>query len=75
VKGKRLQTIVPAPLFEAIEQLLWTGLYGATRGDVVHRLISESVVRRVSEGLIKIEELHEDWTQSRRSRDRFTQTR
>lgn len=54
----RLSCTTSAPIGEAIEQLLWSGLYGRTRAAVVERLICEAIETKARAGLVKLEDLH-----------------
>jgi len=58
----RFSCTTSAPIGEAIEKLLWTGLYGRTRAAVVERLVSEAIEAKVRAGLVRIEELQEPRT-------------
>ena len=50
----RLSCTTSTQIGEAVEQLLWSGLYGNNRAAVVERLISDAVMAHVKDGLLKI---------------------
>lgn len=58
-KRVRLNCQTTAQVGEAIEQLLWTGLYGSSRAAVVERLVCEALQEKARAGLIKVEDLRE----------------
>jgi hypothetical protein len=53
----RLSCTTSPQISEAIEQLLWSGLYGNSRAQVVERLIADAVVAKIRERVIKVEDL------------------
>lgn len=55
----RLSCTATAQIGEAIEVLLWGGLHGNNRSEVVQRLISDAICRLAHEGYIDIRELQE----------------
>lgn len=55
----RLSCTVPLQIGEAVELLLWGGLHGGNRAEVVSRLISNAVVQLIRDGYIKASELQE----------------
>jgi len=58
-KRVRLSCTVTAQIGEAVERLLWSGLHGNNRAEVVNRLVSDSVVRLIRDGYITVEEIQE----------------
>lgn len=59
-KGRiRLACTATAQMGEAIELLLWGGLHGRTRADVVERLLSQAICTLVHDGYIDIREIQE----------------
>jgi hypothetical protein len=56
MKRKRMSFSASEEVVEAIESLLWTGLNGRNRADVIERLICEAIRERVSSGSLKIDE-------------------
>lgn len=59
-KGRvRLSCTVPLQIGEAVELLLWGGLHGNNRAEVVSRLVSNAVVQLIRDGYIKASELQE----------------
>lgn len=55
----RVAAAVTPQISEAIDKLLWSGLYGTTRADVVSRLLSEGIVRCLVDGLVGLGDLRE----------------
>jgi hypothetical protein len=58
-KRVRLSCTTSAQVSEAIEALLWQGIHGRTRAEVVERLICQALCQKVRQGLIRLEDLQE----------------
>lgn len=58
-KSVKVSTIVSAPVGEAIECLLWQGLHGSTRSEVVRRLIEQAVELQIVRGHLRHDQLTE----------------
>lgn len=56
-KRIRLSCTTSPQISEAIEQLLWSGLYGSSRAQVVERLICDAVGQKISTGLVRVKDL------------------
>lgn len=55
----RLYCTATPQMGEAVEKLLWTGLFGLNRSQVVERLLSEAIGRHLADGVLKLEDLRE----------------
>jgi hypothetical protein len=55
----RLSCTTTPQVGEAVEQLLWSGLYGNNRAEVISRLIGDGISRAIAAGLVDPKTLRE----------------
>ena len=58
-KRVRLYCSTSPQVSEAVERLLWQGLHGSTRSEVVERLICQAVELNIVRGHLKHDQLSE----------------
>lgn len=60
-KASRVKITVKlsAPVSQALDALLWSGLYGETREEVVERLVCERVMTLLRKGTLRREDIWE----------------
>jgi hypothetical protein len=59
-KLAKLSCAVSPQVAEAVECLLWQGLHGSTRSEVVRRLIEQAVELQIVRGHLRHDQLNED---------------
>lgn len=57
--GVKVSATVSPQIGEAIDVLLWQGLHGSTRAEVVKRLLAQAVELQIVRGHLKHEQLSE----------------
>jgi len=65
-KRVRLQCTATLQISEAIEKLLWGGLHGKTRSEVVERLLCEAVLAKIDNGELKVDDIREQTAEGSR---------
>jgi len=58
----RLSCTTSPQVGEAVEALLWSGLYGRTRAEVVERLLCDAVAEKIRAGVVRADDLQEPRT-------------
>lgn len=56
---KHLACTVTPQVYEGVTALLWQGLHGNTRAEVVQRLIADAILEKIRVGFIRMEDIQD----------------